>query len=455
MGDEKRPPPSLHLKRLMLDEVRVPRARKRRPPSAETIEEFATSMDTIGLRYPISVQPDYTLHDGLRRLEGARKLRWSHIDAVVVELPLLRAELAEIDMNLVRDNLTELEQSEHMERRKAIYELLHPETRNGALPGKAGGGKVAKKTESVSFVADASRKLGVSPTTIKSSIFIAEKLTPEVRDMIRGTPLADEKTQLHELAHQPEVTQARAAKLVTANKCATIREALHRIKGTRPTGAQRIAAPGRFATILADPPWQFQNYGQARHGAAVAHYGSPDLNALKAIPVGQKFAADDAILLLWCPGAKQPEGHELMRAWGFSFVTRAVWVKTVLSSNEIVTGTGSWFQQSTEDLLIGRRGRATHDDTLKVLGLLTGDDRLTTVFYAARAGHSRKPVVVHRYAQERCQGPYLELFAREEREGWTTWGDELGYWLDVDGVSKCKRAPSTLKGERALAGASR
>jgi ParB family chromosome partitioning protein len=105
---------------------------------------------------------------------------------------------------------TALEQSDQLLRRKAIYEQIHPETKRGGAPGKAGGGKRAKVAESATFARDTAAKTGVSPRTVREDVQIAARITPEVKGLLRGTPLADEKTELLRIARLPAAKQERA-----------------------------------------------------------------------------------------------------------------------------------------------------------------------------------------------------------------------------------------------------
>jgi N6-adenosine-specific RNA methylase IME4 len=158
------------------------------------------------------------------------------------------------------------------------------------------------------------------------------------------------------------------------------------------------------------------------------------------IPVDD-WAAKDAILLLWGTWPKADQAHDTMRAWGFSHVTGFPWVKVSPSTGNIKRGVGFWTMGTSEFVLIGRRGKPKAE-RLKpnVLGLLCGDDR---AFYGPRArdgGHSNKPYLLHDYAEDKLVGPYLELFAREGRAGWTCWGHHLGQHVYEEGVISIEEA---------------
>ncbi len=123
---------------------------------------------------------------GYHRLEACRQLGWTEITAQVVDLSELEAELAGIDKNLIRNELTVLERGEQLRRRKEIYEALHPETKQGGSPGKKGGGKVAKNDTLSSFAEDTADKTKTSARTIQREIQIAKHIAPEVlaRDLL-------------------------------------------------------------------------------------------------------------------------------------------------------------------------------------------------------------------------------------------------------------------------------
>ena len=103
----------------------------RRDASLKGIDELVRSISEVGLLNPITVDPDHTLIAGLHRLEAAKRLGWTEIECTVCGLEGLQAELAEIDENVVRTALSTIEYGELLERRKEIYESLHPETKAG------------------------------------------------------------------------------------------------------------------------------------------------------------------------------------------------------------------------------------------------------------------------------------------------------------------------------------
>lgn len=179
----------------------------------------------------------------------------------------------------------------------------------------------------------------------------------------------------------------------------------------------------KYKTILADPPWNYSNAGC--RGACENHYSTMAISDICSMPVGE-LCEDDAVLLLWCTWPQMQEGMTLMKAWGFEYVTGFPWVKitdvsrTLWDEIEISVpyGIGFWARGCTEFVMIGRRGSAK-PPTDGFIGLLSPN-----LF------HSRKPDDIYQYA-ESLPGPYLELFARRPRDGWSVFGNEVAGGIDL------------------------
>lgn len=189
-----------------------------------------------------------------------------------------------------------------------------------------------------------------------------------------------------------------------------------------------------YATILADPNWGYANFGAAKHGAARAHYAGSAVEAIGEVPVG-RWARKDSTLLLWATFPKLDEAIDVMRAWGFSLVTAVPWVKTAPNKAELAKGIGFWTYGAAELLLVCRRGNARapnyRSGVEKPDGLLVGEP---CVFYARRGPHSRKPLSLIEWVEAYLPGPYLELYARVDRPGWTCYGHDTGWHLDERGA---------------------
>ncbi|RGE46824.1 S-adenosylmethionine-binding protein [Comamonas testosteroni] len=173
----------------------------------------------------------------------------------------------------------------------------------------------------------------------------------------------------------------------------------------------------KFKTILADPPWQFQNRtGKvAPEHHRLNRYGTMTLDDIKALPV-ESAAEDTAHLYLWVPNALLPEGLAVMAAWGFKYKSNLVWHKLRKDGGSDGRGVGFYFRNVTELILFGVRGKNAR----------TLDPGRTQVNYIGtrKREHSRKPDEQYDLIQSCSPGPYLEMFARGERPGWDIWGNQ-------------------------------
>jgi len=174
---------------------------------------------------------------------------------------------------------------------------------------------------------------------------------------------------------------------------------------------------GKFGTVLADPPWKFQNStGKvAPEHRRLLRYSTMDLKDIKALPVAAA-CQENAHLYLWVPNALLPEGLEVMASWGFKYKSNIIWYKIRKDGGPDGRGVGFYFRNVTEILLFGIRGRMR---TLK-------PGRTQVNLFATRKGeHSAKPPVHYDLIESCSPGPFVELFARNKRPGWSSWGNEV------------------------------
>ena len=178
-----------------------------------------------------------------------------------------------------------------------------------------------------------------------------------------------------------------------------------------------IVGKGRFGTILADPPWRFTNKtGKiAPEHRRLSRYGTMTLEEIMALPVAE-IAADKAHLYLWCPNALLPDGLAVMKAWGFGYKSNIVWHKVRKDGGSDGRGVGFYFRNVTELLLFGVRGKNART--------LAPGRRQVNLLATRKREHSRKPDEQYVIIEACSPGPYLELFARGTRAGWTTWGHQ-------------------------------
>lgn len=152
-------------------------------------------------------------------------------------LGMLEREIAEIDENMIRRRLPVLERGRQLARRKELYEALHPEARQHVRGGNV---KAAAATERISpapaFATDAAAKLGTSDRTVQEEIRIATALAPDAAELVRGTPLEDEKVRLMELTRLPLDQQGAVARLLVEGRAKSVRAALATIRRTAEAG---------------------------------------------------------------------------------------------------------------------------------------------------------------------------------------------------------------------------
>jgi N6-adenosine-specific RNA methylase IME4 len=173
----------------------------------------------------------------------------------------------------------------------------------------------------------------------------------------------------------------------------------------------------RFATVLADPPWQFVNRTgkMAPEHRRLSRYGTMTLQEILALPVND-IAKPTAHLYLWVPNALLPDGLAVMKAWGFTYKSNLVWHKVRKDGGSDGRGVGFYFRNVTELILFGVRGKNART--------LAPGRRQVNLLTARKREHSRKPDEQYEVIEACSLGPYVELFARGTRTGWATWGNQ-------------------------------
>lgn len=179
----------------------------------------------------------------------------------------------------------------------------------------------------------------------------------------------------------------------------------------------QMAKGTKFQTVLADPPWRFTNRTgkMAPEHRRLNRYGTMDLAAIKALPVAD-IVEEPAHLYLWVPNALLPEGIEVLRAWGFEYKSNIVWHKVRKDGGSDGRGVGFYFRNVTELVLFGVRGKNART-------LQPGRTQVNLIPTRKRE-HSRKPDELYDVIEACSRGPFLEMFARDTRPGWTGWGNQ-------------------------------
>lgn len=191
-----------------------------------------------------------------------------------------------------------------------------------------------------------------------------------------------------------------------------------------------------FGVIYADPPWRFNVWSgtkvvQARgskstYKPASVHYQTMATEEIAALPVSD-LAAKDCCLFMWACWPTLQDAFDLLDAWGFKYKTCAFdWMKAhagqidmFREDTDALMGMGYWTRSNTEPCLLATRGKPKRVNADVRQGIIE-----------PRREHSRKPEAIYGRIERLVPGPYLELFARTERPGWTAWGNQTAKFIE-------------------------
>jgi N6-adenosine-specific RNA methylase IME4 len=267
---------------------------------------------------------------------------------------------------------------------------------------------------------EAAELLHVSERSVRSAAKVRDEGAPELVEAVKRGDItvsaAEAATQTLSVGDQIRALQERDPRAFSSFVREKRREQQDQKRDRRQEreadlGMRQAALPDkRFGVILADPEWKFVAYSAdtGMDRAADNHYPTSSLEVIKSRPVGD-IAADDSALLLWATVPMLPQAFEVMAAWGFAYKSHVVWMKDQV-------GTGYWFRNQHELLLLGTRGN--------IPAPAMGEQFRSALAYPL-GEHSAKPPFAHEIAE--AYWPSLgkiELNARELRAGWDAWGLE-------------------------------
>lgn len=271
------------------------------------VDSLAESIKQLGLLInPITIRPDFTLIAGGRRLAAVKLLGHTEIRCIVADLDDLKTELAQIDENLRRHELTALEASEQTARRKEIYEAVYPEAAVIALKG----GRPRNPEMISGFSRDAALKTGKSQRSVRQEVQIATRIDEKAKQEIRNTPLADNKVELIKLARVEPSKQAAVVKRINSGEASNVAQAQRAVvrdekrvelrtkaKVATAAAARGVARPALWQVLRGDCRMEMP---KLEAGSVRLAFADPPYN--QGIDYGDGAAADrlsDADFCLW------------------------------------------------------------------------------------------------------------------------------------------------------------
>lgn len=360
-----------------------------------------------GVLVPIERDETGTLLDGHHRVRAIEELRSS--GHKIADPPvMIRAGFTESEkrahvraLNLHRRHLSATQ------RRQIIAEQL------GDTPD-ASDRMIAKRLAvSHSTVAMVRRRLGVTTGQVgqlrarKGADGKVRRMPVARSFMATGEKQARNAIKALESVPLPALPHITSADNLRIASRMVLRESNRGERLERMSKPELLHSMNRYGVLYADPPWQYSGASDPSR-TAENHYETLPTAAICALPIPD-IATANAVLFLWATPPKLAEAMEVIEAWGFTYVTGAVWDKGR-------TGLGSWFRLQHEHLLIATRGNVPPPAPRL---------RAASIVRAMRGRHSAKPREIRELiARQFPRVPRIELFAREKTDGWDAWGNE-------------------------------
>jgi len=375
---------------------------RKRKLNEDKVKELAESMNLLGQLEPITITKDNVLIAGWHRLEAAKLLGWDEIKAELFDGNEIECELAEIDENLMRNDLTILEQGEHLARRQELI------GRNVGRYAKSNGSTVLP----LKTTAEIAKDIGLSETSAQRRMQAARNIVPEVKEAIRNTEIANSTTQLLQLARLSPAEQIEVARNIT-DGVSSIADAVRQVKKAQViANLENVEAQeakkieGVYDVIVIDPPWPMKKIERDVAPNQV-EFDYPTMSEEELFNL-EIPCADNCHVWLWTTQKYLPLALDLLEAWDLKYVCTFVWHKP---------GGFQPFglpQYNCEFALYARRGSPEFIDFKNFM----------VCFEAPRGAHSEKPQEFYDMVNRVTAGRRLDMFNRRAIPGFDTWGKE-------------------------------
>jgi len=337
------------------------------------IEELKNSIKEVGLINPLTINQNYRLLAGRRRFQALKELGFKTVPVRVLESEdeLFDFRVALIE-NIQRKNLSDPELAAAIKEYDEMMRRLKGSKPKGNIETLKQFTDLPQCNKSEGWTQEQTAKnLNISQPAVSKAIQIA--------------------TAIEEY---PELAKERKGNVI-------IKKYKRKKDEEKIKNKKFPVIEGKYKTILIDPPW---DYELNLDGRAKPEYATMDLEELKKMHI-EKYAEENCHLYIWSTNNNIPLALELGSYWGFSYKTLITWVKPSI-------GMGSYFRNSTEQLLFFVKGK-----------LSTRTKDIETHFEAPRGKHSEKPEYSYQLIEKASYPAYLEIFGRKKREGWNVWGN--------------------------------
>lgn len=361
------------------------------PLTADELDGLTKSIIREGCREPLILWGD-VLVDGHNRYDICKRNNISfstvHHDFATRDDVIIWI----IQNQLGRRNLSAYDRARLALRLKpALSEKARQNQRIGAEMTNTGCQISDKAVVPIDTKKEIAKAAGVSHDTIAKVEKIETKAKPEIKEQLRSGQISINQAY-QQVRREEKETAREEQRQENAEKIETL--------------ATPLEAQGLFQTIVIDPPWDWGDEGDVNQfGRAKPDYHTMPIEEIENLPVG-KIADDNCHLYLWVTNRSLPKAFRLIDAWGFRYITCLTWVKPSI-------GMGNYFRGSTEQVLFAVKG----SQPLKRRDV-------GTHFEAPRGDrHSAKPDEFYQLVESCSYGPYIDIFGRKDRDGWSVWGE--------------------------------